>query len=87
MKIITTTGSFTGYNEFNDSNDGLEKAKIHLAKQIIRTDSKKWSIIRGDRTTSVILFSSSMANDRKLMDQLITTESRKQLDSAVRNLC
>jgi hypothetical protein len=87
MKIITTTGSFTGYNEFNDSNDGLEKAKIYLAKQIARNGSKNWSIVRCDRTTSETLFSSAMANDRKLMDQLVTIESRKQIESAVRNLC
>ena len=87
MKIITTTGSFTGYSEFNDSNEDLEEAKVYLAKQIARNGSKNWSIIRCDRTTSETLFSSSMVNDRKLMDQLVTIESRKQIELAVRDLC
>lgn len=86
MKIITTTGGFTGYNEFNDSNDGLEKAKVYLAKQLAGNSSSNWSIIRGNRNTSETLLSSSMPEDKKLMDRLAAIEERKQIDMAISNM-
>jgi hypothetical protein len=95
MKIITTTGGFTGYKEFIDSQEGYEKAKIYLAKQLVRNSSNNWSIIRGNQiasendqyiTLGFTLLSSEWANDRKLMDQMINTEKRKELKQAVRGL-
>ena len=86
MKIITTTGGFTGYSEFNDSNEGLEKAKIYLAKQLAGNSSSNWSIVRGNRTASETLLSSTMPDNKKLMDRLVTIEKRKQIDAAISNL-
>lgn len=86
MKIITTTGGYTGYKEFDNSPDGYEKAKRYLAKQIVRNGSENWLIVRADRNSSTPLLNPVLPEDRKFMERMVIIEKRRQTEAAIRNL-
>ena len=85
MKIIATLGGYAGYREFNNSIEGYEKAKKYIARQIISTNSWNWLIVKADKHTSTPLLNPVLPDDRKLMEKLVTTTKRRQLDKAILN--